>query len=49
MDSSEFIKKTKLFNMLGIDLWLKKSNCIKESELNNNQNFKNYIIQNNTK
>lgn len=45
MDSSEFIKKTKLFNMLGIDLWLKKSNCInKESELNNNQNFKKYII-----
>lgn len=45
MDSSEFIKKTKLFNMLGIDLWLKKSNCInKESKLNNNQNFKKYII-----
>ena len=45
MDSSEFIKKTKLFDMLGIDLWLKKSNYInKESESNNNQNFKKYII-----
>ncbi len=45
MDNSELIKKAKMFNMLGIDLWLKKPNCInKESELNNSLNLKKYII-----
>lgn len=45
MDNSELIKKAKMFNMLGIDLWIKKPNCInKESELNNSLNLKKYII-----
>ena len=45
MDNSEFTQKVKLFNMLGIDLWLKKSNYLnKESKLNYSLNLKKYII-----
>jgi hypothetical protein len=45
MDNSEFTQKVKLFNMLGIDLWLKKSNYLnKESKLNYSLNLQKYII-----
>ncbi len=45
MNNSEFTQKVKLFNMLGIDLWLKKSNYLnKESKLNYSLNLKKYII-----